>query len=119
MHARAIVPLLLPLTTQLFQGCDAGAIPTENSTRKAFVANATHSPNNHVVVFASAHVPGAFEEQVAAFGGVLERVVAPVGLAVVSGLGEDALGALRAQQRRTVGRAGRNARTDRRAHIRS
>src|SRR5688500_9413563 len=98
MHARAIVPILLPLTTLLFQGCDRGTIPTESSTRKAVVALAvgTHFPDRHVVVFASAQVPGAFEEEVAAFGGVVERVVPAGGLAVVSSLGEDALGALRA-----------------------
>jgi lantibiotic leader peptide-processing serine protease len=99
MHARAIVPLLLPLTTLLFHGCDRGTVPTESSTRKPIVAMAvgTHSSDRHVVVFASAQVPGAFEEQVVALGGVVERVVGPVGLAVVSSLGKDALGALRAE----------------------
>ncbi|HJR65845.1 MAG TPA: S8 family serine peptidase [Gemmatimonadaceae bacterium] len=99
MHARVIAPILLPLATLLFQGCDRGTIPTESSPQKGVVALAvgTHSPDHHVVVFASAQVPGTFEEQVAAFGGVVERVVGAAGLAVVSGLAEDALGALRAE----------------------
>ena len=99
MHARAIVPILLLLATLLFQGCEPRTTPTENSTLKTAeaIAVATHFPNHHVVVFASAQVPGAFKEKVVAFGGVVEREVAAVGLAVVSGLGEDALGALRAE----------------------
>ena len=99
MHPRAIVPILLPLATLIFHGCDRRTIPTESSTPKAgaAIAVARHFPNQHVVVFASAQVPSAFEEQVAALGGAVERAVAAVGLAVVSGLGEDALGALRAE----------------------
>src|SRR5687767_15181969 len=54
MHARAIVPILLPLTTLLFQACDGAAIPTESSTRRAVmaIAGATHLPDHRVVVFA-------------------------------------------------------------------
>jgi subtilisin family serine protease len=100
MHARAIVPILLPLTSLLFQGCDRGTIPTESSTRDPVVSMAIglQPPDHHVVVFASPEVPDAFEDEVAAFGGVVERVVGAVGLAVVSGLGEDALNALRAER---------------------
>jgi lantibiotic leader peptide-processing serine protease len=99
MHARAIAPILLPLTTLLFQGCDRGTIPTESSTRNPVVSMAIgpQRADHHVVVFASPQVPGAFAEQVAAFGGEVERVVGAVGLAVVSSLSEDAVGALRLQ----------------------
>src|SRR5688572_4562219 len=49
MHARAIVAILLPLTTLLFQGCDRGTIPTEGSTRRVAmsIAVATQLPDHH------------------------------------------------------------------------
>jgi lantibiotic leader peptide-processing serine protease len=99
MRARAIVPILLALTTVLLKGCDSGTIPTEGLTRRSVLAIAavSHVPERYVIVFASPHVPGTFVDQVAAFDGVVERFVAPVGLAVVGGLGDDALRALRAR----------------------
>ena len=97
MYTRAIVPILLPFAI-LFHGCDRGSVPTEISTPTVAeaIAIARHVPNHHVVVFASAQVPGTFEERVAASGGVVERVVSAVGLMVVSGLGEESVSALRA-----------------------
>src|SRR5688500_12757831 len=97
MYTSAIGLILLPFAI-LFHGCDRGSVPTEISTPTVAeaIAIARHVPNHHVVVFASAQVPGTFEERVAASGGVVERVVSAVGLVVVSGLGEDAVSALRA-----------------------
>jgi lantibiotic leader peptide-processing serine protease len=72
------------------------AAPLDEVRVAVTVLPAAATTGKHLVAFAEGAIPADLAERVAALGGTLEAAYAPIGVAVVDGLGADAVAALRA-----------------------